>query len=182
MNYQYDLPFGHHSGALGEIANGWNLSGVTVAQKGFPLTLLDSSGGSIYGISTSTAQLCSGVTPHQMLAWGSMMHRVETGYFNGAAFCAEPTIGDGTGFGNSPVGAILGPAQFNWDMSLNKEFKITETKSFVFRPEFYNLFNHTQFATPSYSNYPSLTDYWPAGDERPGDHYRDVGQSAPHSA
>ncbi len=163
VNYQYDLPFGHHSGALGEIANGWNLSGVTVAQKGFPLTVMDSSGASIYGINTSTAQLCSGVSPHQMLASGSMMHRVETGYFNPAAFCSVPTIGDGTGFGNSPVGAILGPGQFNWDMALNKEFKITETKSFVFRPEAYNLFNHTQFANPSYSSYPSLTDQYPGG-------------------
>ena len=42
------------------------------------------------------------------------------GCFNTAAFCAIPTIGNGTGYGNSGVGIILGPGQFNWDMSLVK--------------------------------------------------------------
>ncbi len=31
---------------------------------------------------------------------------------------AVPTIGNGTGYGNSGVGVILGPGQFDWDMSL----------------------------------------------------------------
>jgi hypothetical protein len=157
VNYMYNLPFGQHTGALGALANSWNLSGVTVAQEGFPITVLDSSGGSIYGLSTATAELCPGVSAHQMLSSGSMFQRVTKGYFNAAAFCNEPAIGNGTGFGNSPVNGILGPSQFNWDMSLDKGIKITETKSFEFRTEFYNAFNHTQFADPDGSAIPSLT-------------------------
>jgi hypothetical protein len=63
----------------------------------------------------------------------------------GAANCA--TFG-GTGFGNSGVGAIMGPGQFNWDISLIKNTKITETKSVEFRAEFYNVWNHPQFNPP----------------------------------
>ncbi len=33
------MPFGKHEGFLGKVANGWNLSGVTVAQDGTALTV-----------------------------------------------------------------------------------------------------------------------------------------------
>jgi Carboxypeptidase regulatory-like domain/TonB-dependent Receptor Plug Domain len=56
--------------------------------------------------------------------------------------------GGGTGFGNSAVGAIMGPGQFNWDMSLIKNTKITEGLSMQFRTEFYNIWNHAQFNPP----------------------------------
>ncbi len=166
VNYQYDLPFGHYTGVLGELANSWELSGVTVAQKGFPITLLDPAGGTIYGPATSTAQLCPGKSVKQMLSSGSLEQRVTNGYFNADSFCNEPTLGTGPGlapaltptdYGNSPVDGVYGPGQFNWDISLNKGIKITETKSLVFRTEFYNAFNHTQFANPDSTQTPSLT-------------------------
>jgi hypothetical protein len=77
------------------------------------------------------------------------------GYFNKAAFCTIPVIGGdsaATGYGNSPVGAILGPGQFNWDASLAKVTKvggITEGATLLFRAEFFNAFNHAQFSAPS---------------------------------
>jgi hypothetical protein len=56
--------------------------------------------------------------------------------------------GAGTGFGNSGVGIISGPGQFNFDMSLIKNTKLTEGLTLQFRTEFYNIFNHAQFAPP----------------------------------
>jgi Carboxypeptidase regulatory-like domain/TonB-dependent Receptor Plug Domain len=56
--------------------------------------------------------------------------------------------GGGTGFGNSGVGAIMGPGQHNWDFSLIKNTKVTEGTSIQFRTEFYNLWNHPQFNPP----------------------------------
>ena len=41
----------------------------------------------------------------------------------GAAFAANYWIA-GTGWGNSPIGIITGPGQWNWDMSLQKNTKI----------------------------------------------------------
>lgn len=61
-------------------------------------------------------------------------------------------VGAGTGFGNSPIGAIYGPGQFNFDMSLIKDTKVTEWGTLEFRVEAYNLFNHPQFEMPFNNN------------------------------
>jgi hypothetical protein len=147
--YTYNLPFTNHPGALGEIVNDWIVSGTTIVQDGNPMTLYDSGGGTIYGTNTSTAELCPGMTAKNMLAHVSHEQQARTGLFNAAAFCNEPTIGNGTDFGNSPIGGVLGPGQFNWDASLQKNFKITERHTFELRGEFYNLANHPQFAIPT---------------------------------
>jgi Carboxypeptidase regulatory-like domain len=57
----------------------------------------------------------------------------------------------GTGYGNSGIGSIMGPGQFNFDMSLSKTTKIWEHGTLEFRAEAYNLFNHPQF-NPPYGN------------------------------
>ena len=62
----------------------------------------------------------------------------------------------GTDFGNSGVGVVLGPGQFNWDITLMKLFKITEAQTVQFRAEFYNAFNHPQFANPNTTVGPTL--------------------------
>jgi hypothetical protein len=59
------------------------------------------------------------------------------------------TSGGGTGFGDSGVGIIMGPGQHNWDMSIIKHTKITETLNTEFRAEFYNIWNHPQFNNPA---------------------------------
>jgi hypothetical protein len=51
--------------------------------------------------------------------------------------------------GNPGVGIVLGLAQFNWDLTLIKETKIREGHTIQFRTEFYNAFNHPQFANPN---------------------------------
>jgi len=67
-------------------------------------------------------------------------------------------IPGGTGFGNSGVGAIMGPGQNNWDMSIMKDTKVTERTSLQFRAEFYNIWNHAQF-NPPFNNVGSATTF-----------------------
>jgi hypothetical protein len=175
INYSYDLPFGKNmTGIAGKLINGWNVSGITIAQSGDPLTFVDSGGmgidalpatGGAYGTSTtsylsgvSTAQYCSGFNNGNILAKGSILSKVGTrpangtGYFNLSGFCPAPTVpfGDATAttYGNSGVGAVLGPGQFNWDISILKNTKLTERVTMQFRTDFYNAFNHPQFADP----------------------------------
>jgi len=69
-------------------------------------------------------------------------------FFGTPADPGYPFVGAGTGFGDSGVGAIMGPGQHNWDMSLIKNTKITEGLSTQFRAEFYNIWNHPQFNPP----------------------------------
>ena len=130
------------------------------------MTITDTRGGTIYGFGpgaqvTSRAQFCPGMGPANVPTPGGVEARLGgsvlggPGYFNASAFCTTPVIGNGTGYGNSGVGIILGPGQFNWDMSLTKTTKvggIREAATLQFRAEFFNAFNHTQF------NNPSLTD------------------------
>jgi hypothetical protein len=162
VNYSYDLPFGTHTGVLQKVLSGWNLSGVTVVQNGTPMTIADPQAGTIYGTAGSAftgfsrAQMCPGMTYANIATSGSIEQRLGgasggPGYFNKAAFCSAPAIGNGTDYGNSGVGIILGPGQFNWDMAVLKTIKFLEKQSVQFRTEFFNAFNHPQFANPNFS-------------------------------
>jgi len=164
VNYSYDLPFSHRGG-LGLLVNGWNVSGVTTVQDGTPLTIVDETGGTVYGLGNfvlARAQMCPGVSYSNVPTPGGIESRLGgvsggPGYVNAAAFCAPPVApnsaapGGGplpTLFGNSGPGILLGPGQFNWDISLVKTTRITEKQSLQFRTEFFNAFNHPQFAPP----------------------------------
>lgn len=162
ISYAYELPFGHHDGFLGGIANGWSISGVTVIQNGTPLTPIDSRGGTIYGFGagsqvTSTAQYASGMGNADVGTSGSDNDRLGGangggGWFNKAAFGLTPAIGNGRGFGNGGLGSILGPGQFNFDTSLQKTTRvggIHEDATLVFRAEAFNMLNHSQFSNPT---------------------------------
>ncbi len=163
VNYSYDLPFGKHDGLVGKLANGWNLSGVTVAQDGIPLTVTDTRGGSIYGFGagasvTSTAEFAAGMGNANVPTPGSLTQRLGgavlggQGYFNKAAFGVVPTVGNGFGYGDAGYGVILGPGQFNFDATIQKITKvggIHEDATLVFRTEFFNTFNHPQFSNPA---------------------------------
>ena len=50
FNYSWNIPLGNRKGVVGALANGWNLSGVTIVQKGTPLTFTDSTPARIYGV------------------------------------------------------------------------------------------------------------------------------------
>ena len=152
VNYQYNLQIGERAGITGKLVNGWSVAGVTTVQDGNPLTISDSTAGSIYGIPNARAELCPGSIPVKNPGSIESQIAAQQGYLNTAAFCAPPTggiYGDGTGFGDSRVGFVLGPGQFNWDIALIKLTTITEGQSLLFRTEFYNAFNHPQFSNPN---------------------------------
>jgi Carboxypeptidase regulatory-like domain len=162
-NYSYDLPFGTHSGVMERVLGGWNVSGVTVIQGGTPMTIADPQAGTIYGTAGSAfsgfgrAQLCQGMTYADIATPGDIKQRLGgasggPGYFNKAAFCPPPAIGNGTDYGNTGIGIIYGPGQFNWDIAILKRIRILEDHTIQFRTEFFNAFNHTQFSNPNYGS------------------------------
>jgi hypothetical protein len=67
-----------------------------------------------------------------------------TAFLNPAAF-AIPAPGT---FGNLQRGLLRGPNFAQFDMILDKRFRITETSSLEFRTEIFNIFNHANFANP----------------------------------
>ena len=54
----------------------------------------------------------------------------------------------GTDFGNVGSNILRGPKQVNVDFSIIKRFPFHESKNIEFRAEFFNLFNHVNFANP----------------------------------
>jgi len=52
-------------------------------------------------------------------------------------------------YGNMGRNVLRGPGINNWDISLMKNFRFTETKSLQFQTNFFNAFNHTQFFGPT---------------------------------
>jgi hypothetical protein len=173
INYTYELPFGHPNGLLGKVANGWSVSGITTIQGGQPLSIIDSRGGAIFGLSgatallASTAQMAPGATYGDLATTGGVASRLGgasggPGYINSAALTTIPVIGaingvgGGTGWGNSGVGILYGPGQFNFDATISKVTKvggIREDGTLQFRAEFFNMFNHPQFNIPVGLNY-----------------------------
>jgi hypothetical protein len=149
-----------------KLLSGWALSGVTTFQSGLPLTITDPVGGSVFGsASTSRASLCPGSTVAQVPTSGGVEARLN-GYFNPAALCAAPLLGDpetsgpnagkviATGYGDLGRAAFRGPHQANFDASLTKSTKVgglSEGAMLEFRAEFFNAFNHPQFANPGTS-------------------------------
>jgi hypothetical protein len=107
---------------------------------------------------TSANIASSGSTTSRVLAGLS----ATGGWYNAAAFTTAPVIGvvngvgGATGYGNSGISSVLGPGQFNWDISLIKTTKVgglREDGTLVFRSEFFDAFNHPQFNNPAGSDF-----------------------------
>ncbi len=163
-SYIWNLPFGHPKSALRHLGADWSLSGATTIQSGLPMTITDTAGSIFFGGSgrnaLETANICPGKTYSDLLSSGSIQNRVSSGLLGGTGYftetsskangvlCNPPTIGNGRGFGNMGGGAVLGPGQANWDMAVAKLFTLREGHTLQFRSEFFNTFNHPQFANP----------------------------------
>ncbi|GAC1672053.1 MAG: hypothetical protein PVS2B2_04050 [Candidatus Acidiferrum sp.] len=165
VSYRYDLPFfSQTEGLRHKLLGGWSVSGITIFQSGSPFSVIDSGAGTAFlggGLqsATSGAQLAAGGSIAAGLTSGDIHSRVNSGYLNAANFIPAPLLdpvlgGDGsvTIFGNLGRNIYRGPHQQNWDFSLLKNFKISERQSLRFTTDFFNIWNHANFANPSQSD------------------------------
>jgi hypothetical protein len=164
VSYRYDLPlFASSEGLKHRVLAGWAVSGITIIQSGSPFSVLDSGAGSAFlGLGSApgveTASLASGSSISSGLSSGGIGTRVD-GYLNTAAFttaaqlyptqCLTDPNFCTTGFGNLGRNTYRGPGQQNWDLSLIKNFKITERQSLRFTTDFFNIWNHANFGNPA---------------------------------
>jgi outer membrane receptor protein involved in Fe transport len=161
ITYSWDIPgYKRAAGLLRDVTTGWRVAGVTTIQSGAPINITDARGGSIYGFAgTSRAQLAPGATNSNVLTGGGNVQSRLADYLNPNAFVAplaDPngTTVDGsvpTSFGNIGRNAVLGPDQNNTDFSIAKRINLhwKESSYLDFRADFYNAFNHPQFANPA---------------------------------
>jgi hypothetical protein len=138
---------------LHTVLDGWQISGITLFQSGTPFSVINS--GSTTGISVldnagvangagsgsypdivgrANSAFPEGVTRFNSQSIGPLL-------YNPAAFAAPR----GLTFGDAGRNYLNNPHRLNFDMSLLKNFKITEGSNLEFRAEAFNVFNHTQF-------------------------------------
>ncbi|HEV2176331.1 MAG TPA: carboxypeptidase-like regulatory domain-containing protein [Terriglobia bacterium] len=151
VSYVYDLPFGGRalrasSPAVNYAIQGWELAGIVTVQSGSPFTPVISGDVSCtgefqnFGALTDRPNLVGNPypakqTPNQWV--------LPSAFSNPAAAAGVPCA-----FGNAGRNILRGPGLSDWDFSLVRNFRITESKSLEFRAEMFNLLNHANFATP----------------------------------
>ena len=143
------------------ILGGWDLAALVTIQSGSALTIGDTNANNAFGISEDRAELTGNCTRNQLVTAGPIGSKLNN-YFNASCFTTPPVIGAdgiGTAFGNSGTGIVEGPGQANLDLALTKRVTVTwpvEKSAVEFRAEFFNTFNHPQFANPD-TNFSSPT-------------------------
>jgi hypothetical protein len=145
-SYSYVLPIDrafHHSN---ELTKGWVLSGISRFSTGFPVTITENDDRSLIG---NTSVGPTGSADEPIYSPGKLYSQTNPRkggtYFNTSLFSVE-NIGQ---FGNAKRRFFSGPGIDNWDMAMAKDVHFTESKFLDFRFEFFNVFNHAQFGTPS---------------------------------
>jgi hypothetical protein len=147
ISYVYQFPSLHASQwLLARIADGWQISGITTFQSGFPLDVVDSSYPSLTSSAYTFYTYAGGagwdvpnlVGPIQYL---NPRTSPNNAWVSPSAF-AHPAFGTE---GNAGRDILRGPGLNNFDFAVMKETKVTESTRVEMRFEFFNLFNHTQF-------------------------------------
>jgi len=137
------------------------VAAVATIQSGSALTIADTNVNNLFGISEDRAQLTGNCTKNQLVRGGSTESRLNR-YFNASCFTTPPVIaedGIGTAFGNTATGIADGPGQANLDLAVSKQMSLSwphERSTLELRAEFFNAFNHPQFANPD-TNFSSPT-------------------------
>ncbi len=126
--------------------NGWELTGITTWQSGFPFTVFSGADNSLSGIGADRAEVTGSSIGQAVLSGQSTAQEIKQ-YFNTSLFTANPI---GT-YGNSPKNALQGPDLFNQDFAAIKNFNLIEAMKLQFRAEFFNVFNNVNFSKPGSS-------------------------------
>lgn len=142
-DFIYELPFMRNQpGVVGRVIGGWELSGIASMNSGLPFTAstsgVDPGGLGFLGPSSAGPRPDQIGDPNSGPGRHTLHHWFNSDAFaNVAAGVVRP--------GNAHPGTINGPGFQRWDLSLFKNFKVTEGSSFQFRAETFNTFNHTNF-------------------------------------
>jgi hypothetical protein len=155
-SYTYALPVGRgraflaHMPAIAEgVLGGWIVSGITTLQSGLPFTP-----------TISVDQANTGVTSQRPNLNGSpaKVNTVACWFYVAANPGCQAADPGATGVFSVPAQYTYGTSGRNilradhlvqFDFTVAKQFKFTESKSLQFRAEFFNIFNHPTFAAPT---------------------------------
>jgi hypothetical protein len=139
LAWLYDLPGSRSNYAMVRtVLDNWHLSGITTFASGTPqaVTFTTTTGADLTG--GGDGQRVN-LTGNPSFGYGQ---RSFSEWFNTSVF-QVPSLGS---VGTAPRDVFRGPGQNQWDMSAFKIFPIREKVKVQIRSEFYNAFNHPQWA------------------------------------
>ena len=157
-SYVYQLPGFSGKGWLHNVLGGWEWGGLFSAAGGRPITVLQGTNVSGTGIGQDRGTLIPGVNLYSSTACAGVTVACKS-WLNPAAFLttaqvnaqfAPGGVGPGT-FGNVSKNFLRLPGTWNADMQVSKLISITERYRLQFRVEYFNIFNHPNFAPESNS-------------------------------
>jgi hypothetical protein len=152
ISYVLNLPFGkgqrflNYSGAANAVVSGWSANGITTFQAGFPLEM--EYNGNLLTTNLGAGTLRPNFVPgcNKQTSGTRYQKILNNNWFNAACF----TYAGDFAFGNeSRVDSTMRAQGINnFDFAVSKATKIKDRADFLFRVEFFNLFNHPQFVPP----------------------------------
>ena len=141
-SYVYQLPIGRGkkvasniNRAADMVIGGWETTGIATFQSGFPFSITASDVGGALGTFFQRANMTAGCDVHKNLT--GVMQRINFSCFS------QPALGV---YGNTARNWLRQPGINNWDMGIGKNFNITEKAGFKLSADFFNAFNHHQYA------------------------------------
>ena len=133
----YELPFLRGKSIVDKLLGGWKTGLLANFQAGPPFTVMNLT-------DTTNAFPAGGLRPDLIGDPALDSGRSNARWFNTDAFRAPAQYR----FGTSPRSVLRGPGIVSFDLSLLKNFSITERLKAEFRGEAYNLLNHANFGLP----------------------------------
>ncbi len=165
-NFIYQLP--NRKGSLERLTNGWGLNSILTVQDGEPFhMILEADDYDGAGTDFSKPDVVGPIKynysdPTQFLLLSSFaVPCTPLPGFSGAAYGPSGCEPGTRHFGNEGRNSLVGPPFRQLDFSVFKNTNITERVKLELRFEFYNLFNHPNFANPLWPNFlsdPTLTN------------------------
>lgn len=150
----YSLPIGkggmilNNDSVVSRVIGGWQLNGILTLETGIPFTVTTTdttdTGPNHASRANCIGNAYSGATTNPAMLVGS----TATGFYINPAAFQIPALGT---LGTCAPRNFHGPGIENLDTSLFKIFAFTEHYKLEFRSEFFNIFNHPNFANPSSS-------------------------------
>jgi hypothetical protein len=131
---------GGASPVLNGFVGGWTLDAITSFSQGNPFTVNAPNNTGAVLTNFRANRLSNGRT-----GLNNTNLRTNGLYWMSPSSFATPANGY---FGNSGANIITGPGLNNWDLALQKDFQFRERWRLQFRSEFFNAWNHAQFANP----------------------------------
>jgi outer membrane receptor protein involved in Fe transport len=139
FNYVYSFPNlkSAWSAVPDRLGNGWQISGLVIAQTGQPFSVLTGANESSTGLGDDRANVTGNPNagPHTVAK-----------FFNTAAFSLNAPLT----FGDSGRNIVEGPGYKDWDFALLKNTSLEHGLTLQFRAEFFNILNHPNFALPNH--------------------------------